>query len=170
MPDAAPQSGPPLVEFAMRYVEARLAAPAPVIKIPRHTGGTPMKRYAVVILLACCLGACAQPYAPPPEQAATPPAPPPGAAPPPRVTSEAQIAPGRWVVDQVRCSDLLGAADEDREAAAMFYYGYLAAKAGIRVIDVHQIDGNVRRVMDRCAAAPNITVPRAFRQAFGRRG
>jgi hypothetical protein len=50
------------------------------------------------------------------------------------------------------------------------YYGYLAAKAGIHVIDVSQIDGNVRKVMDRCAAAPSITVPRAFRQALGRRG
>ena len=127
-----------------------------------------MKRYDVAVLLVCWLGACAQPSAPPSQQAA----PPPEAAPPsqPRVTSEAQIAPGRWVVDQVRCSDLLGAADEDREAAAMFYYGYLAAKAGIRVIDVNQIDGNVRKVMDRCAAAPNITVPQAFRQALGRRG
>ena len=131
-----------------------------------------MKRYDVAVLLACCLGACAQPATPPSQQAATPPAPPPEAAPPPppRVTSEAQIAPGRWVVDQVRCSDLLGAADEDREAAAMFYYGYLAAKAGIRVIDVNQIDGNVRKVMDRCASTPNITVPQAFRQALGRRG
>ena len=127
-----------------------------------------MKRYDVAVLLACCLAACAQPSAPPSQQAATPPeAAPPS---PPRVTSEAQIAPGRWVVEQVRCSDLLGAADEDREAAAMFYYGYLAAKAGIRVIDVNQIDGNVRKVMDRCAAAPNITVPQAFRQALGRRG
>ena len=86
------------------------------------------------------------------------------------VEGEAQIAPGRWVVDQVRCSDLLGAAAEDREAAAMFYYGYLAAKAGIRVIDVNQIDGNVRKVMDRYAAEQNITVPQAFRQALGRRG
>jgi hypothetical protein len=127
-----------------------------------------MKRYDVAVLLACCLGACAQPSAPPSQPAAPPPeaAPPPA---PPRVTSEAQVAPGRWVVDQVRCSDLLGAADEDREAAAMFYYGYLAAKAGIRVIDVNQIDGNVRRVMDQCAAAPNVTVPQAFRQALGAR-
>jgi HdeA/HdeB family len=70
----------------------------------------------------------------------------------------------------VRCSDLLGAADDDRAAAAMFYYGYLAAKAGIHVIDVSQIDGNVHKVMDRCAAAPNITVPQAFRQALGHRG
>jgi hypothetical protein len=97
------------------------------------------------------------------------PTPPPEPAPPPapRVTSEAQIAPRRWDVERVRCSDLLGAADEDREAVAMFYYGYLAAKAGIRLIDVNQIDGNVRKVMDRCVAAPNITVPQAFRQALG---
>jgi len=130
-----------------------------------------MKKELVAVLLSCCLTACAQP--PAPQQQTTPPsAPPPEAAPPPapRVTSEAQIAPGRWDVDRVRCSDLLGAADEDREAAAMFYYGYLAAKAGIRVIDVSRIDGNVRKVMDRCAAAPNITVPQAFRQALGRRG
>ena len=131
-----------------------------------------MKRYAVAVVLACCLGACANPPAPPPQQAATPPTPPREDAPPPapRVTSEAQIAPGRWDVERVWCSDLLGAADEDREAAAMFYYGYLAAKAGIHVIDVSQIDGNVRKVMDRCAATPNITVPQAFRQALGRRG
>jgi|SRR6516165_928880 len=166
MPAAALQSVPPSVGFAVQYVEARPAARAPVTKILRHTGGTPMKRYAVAILLACVLGACVQPSAPPSQQAVPPPE---AAPPPPRVTSEAQIAPGRWVVDRVRCSDLLGAADEDREAAVMFYYGYLAAKAGIRVIDVNQIDGNVRKVMDRCAAAPNITVPKAFRQALGRR-
>jgi HdeA/HdeB family len=69
----------------------------------------------------------------------------------------------------VRCSDLLGAADDDRASAAMFYYGYLAAKAGIHVIDVSRIDGNLKKVMDRCAAAPNITVPQAFREALGRR-
>ena len=131
-----------------------------------------MKRYDAAVLLACWLSACAQPSAPPPPQAATPPTPPPPATPPPppRVTSEAQIAPGRWDVERVRCSDLLGAADDDREAAAMFYYGYLAAKAGIRIIDVNEIDGNVRKVMDRCAAAPNITVPQAFRQTLSRRG
>jgi len=74
-----------------------------------------------------------------------------------------------WNVDQVRCADLLSAADEDRAAAVMFYYGYLAARAGIHVIDVSQIDGNVHKVMERCGAAPNITVPQAFRQALGRR-
>lgn len=129
-----------------------------------------MNKEVVAILVACSLAACAQPPAPQ-QQAAPPPVPaapqPEAAAPPtPRVTSEAQIAPGRWDVERVRCSDLLGAADDDRAAAAMFYYGYLAAKAGIRVIDVSQIDGNIKKVMDRCAAAPNITVPQAFRQAL----
>ena len=134
--------------------------------------GTVMKKELGAVFLACCLAGCAQP--PASQQAA---APPPPAVPPPEAAtapqapaSEAQVAPGRWDVERVRCSDLLGAADDDRAAAAMFYYGYLAAKAGIHVIDVSRIDGNVKKVMDRCAAAPNITVPQAFRQALGRRG
>lgn len=130
-----------------------------------------MKKEPVAVILAFALAACAQPPAPA-QQVAAPPAPaaPPPEVAPPRVTSEAQVEPGRWDVERVRCSDLLGAADDDRAAAAMFYYGYLAAKAGIHVIDVSQIDGNIKKVMDRCAAAPNITVPQAFRQALGRRG
>jgi hypothetical protein len=127
-----------------------------------------VKKDLVAVLVACCLAACAQPPAPAPPAPAAPL--PEAASPPaPRVTSDAQIAPGRWDVERVQCSDLLGAADDDREAAAMFYYGYLAAKAGIHVIDVNQITGNVHKVMDQCAAAPNMTVPQAFRQALGRR-
>src|ERR1700756_2251127 len=129
-----------------------------------------MKKDLVAILLACCLAAYALPSAAQqqPAPSPTPPAPPPEAAPPPapRVTSEAQIAPKRWDVERVRCSDLLGASDDDRAAAAMFYYGYLAAKAGIHVIDVGKIDENVGKVMKQCEAAPNITVTQAFRQAL----
>jgi hypothetical protein len=132
-----------------------------------------MKNELVAVLLACCLAAFALPSvaqqqsAPPPAPTAPPEA---AAAPAPRVTSEAQIAPKRWDVERARCSDLLGASDDDRAAAVMFYYGYLAAKAGIHVIDVSRIDGNIKKVMDRCAAAPKETVPQAFRQALGRRG
>ena len=127
-----------------------------------------MKKEVFCIALTFCLAACAQPPAPPAAAVAA--APPPEAPPPPpRVPSDAQIAPGRWDVERARCSDLLGASDDDRAAAAMFYYGYLAAKAGIHVIDVSQIDGNVKKVMDRCAAAPGTTVPQAFRQALARR-
>jgi hypothetical protein len=113
--------------------------------------------------LACCAPQAEQPVqiaaSPPPAAVAEPPAPPP-------TPSEAQIAPGVWRVERVRCSDLLGAADDDRAAAAMFYYGYLAAKAGIHVIDVGKIDENVGKVMKQCTATPNITVPQAFREAL----
>jgi HdeA/HdeB family len=121
----------------------------------------------VPVLLALWLASCAPqtqepvqiPVAPPP---AIVPEPPPSTPPP----SEAQLAPGIWEVEHVRCSDLLGAADDDRAAAAMFYYGYLAAKAGIHVINVNKIDDNVGKVMRQCAATPGITVPQAFREAL----
>jgi len=117
----------------------------------------------VPILLALGLACCAPEAQPPAPATAAPPA---AVAPAPPPPSEAQIAPGRWEVERVRCSDLLGAADDDRAAAAMFYYGYLAAKAGIHVIDVGKIDENVGKVMKQCAATPNITVPQAFREAL----
>ena len=121
----------------------------------------------VPALLVLALAACAPQ---PPQQTQTSAAPPPAAAPatpnPPPVPSEAQIAPERWDIDRVRCSDLLGAADDDRAAAAMFYYGYLAAKAGIHVIDVAKIEENVGKVMKQCAATPSVTVTQAFRQAL----
>jgi len=130
-----------------------------------------MKTNLVLVLLACCLIVCSRPVASQQPTAAppVPAAPPAETAPPPRVTSEAEVAPKRWDVDRVRCSDLLGAADDDRAAAGMFYYGYLAAKAGIRVIDTSKIEGNLKKVMDHCEATPNITVPQAFREALGRR-
>ena len=83
--------------------------------------------------------------------------------------ADAQVAPGKWDVERVRCSDLLGASDDDRESAAMFYYGYLAAKANIQVIDVGKISDNLGKVMEQCSATPGATVPQAFRQALAPR-
>ncbi len=116
------------------------------------------------VLAICCLAACAQQAAPPPSAPAA--APPAAAAGPGPARSAAEIAPGHWDVERVLCSDLLEASDQDRASAAMFYYGYLAAQAGIRVIDVSRIDGNIEKVMRQCAAAPNIPVPLAFRLAL----
>jgi HdeA/HdeB family len=107
-----------------------------------------------MILLVLCSAAYAQ-QQPPPARAV--------AASPP---SEAQVAPRQWNVDRVRCSDLLGASDDDRASVAMFYYGYLAAKAGIHVIDVSRIGDNIAKVMQKCRAAPELTVPQAFREAL----
>jgi hypothetical protein len=117
-----------------------------------------MKTRFAVIVLTLAVAACAEPPAP----AATAPA----AAASAAVPSAAQIAPGVWNVERVRCSDLLEASDADRASAAMFYYGYLAAKAGIQVIDVSRIDGNIAKVMQQCETAPNLTVPQAFGEAL----
>jgi hypothetical protein len=127
-----------------------------------------MSQRFVPALLVLCLAACA-PQASEPTQSATPAPPPAPAQPvasPAPGPSEAQIAPGLWNIERVRCSDLLGASDDDRAAAAMFYFGYLAAKAGIRVVDVGKIDENIGKVMKQCSATPNMTVTRAFRQAL----
>jgi len=90
----------------------------------------------------------------PPQTAATPPA--------------GQAAPHVWNVERVQCSSLLGADDDDRASAAMFYYGYLAARAGIHVIDTTKIADNVAKVMKQCAATPSMTVPRAFKTALAK--
>ena len=70
----------------------------------------------VPVLLALGLAACTPQTEPPAPTAVALPA---AAAPAPPPPSEAQIAPGRWDVERVRCSDLLGADDDDRAAAAM---------------------------------------------------
>jgi HdeA/HdeB family protein len=119
---------------------------------------------ALIALCAACV-----PQAPPiPPQAAAPP-PTTAAPPPPTVAIVPPNSGSRWDVTRVQCGQLLGADDEDRAAAIMFYYGYLAASSGIRIIDVSKIDQNVARVMDQCVRAPWMTVPQAYRVAFGRR-
>ncbi len=95
------------------------------------------------------------------------------AAPSPSMPASVQPAPagqpgGVWDVTRVTCANLLNAADDDRAAAMMFYYGYLAAQANITMIDVSKIDGNVHRVVDQCTQRPDLTVPQAFDVAFGR--
>ncbi len=76
--------------------------------------------------------------------------------------SDARIAPGKWDVRRVRCSDLLNASDDDRASAAMFYYGYLAARYGIRIIDVTKISDNIQKVMQQCDRTPKMHITQAF--------
>src|SRR6185437_489947 len=58
---------------------------------------------------------------------------------------DAKVGPTKWNVERVRCADLLAASDDDRASAAMFYFGYLAAKENIHVIDVSKIEDNIRK-------------------------
>jgi hypothetical protein len=80
--------------------------------------------------------------------------------------SDARVAPGKWDVTRVLCSDLLNADEDDRASAAMFYYGYLAAKYGMRVIDVTKIPDNLHKVMQQCETTPKTPVTQAFRVAL----
>ena len=120
-----------------------------------------MPKQALSGVLVLLIALCSQSFA---QQPPSPPAAPPPAAIAP--SSDARIAPHKWDVDRVRCSDLLRAEDDDRAAAAMFYFGYLAAKAGIHVVDVSRISDNIAKVMQFCKAKPGLTVPQAFRQAL----
>jgi hypothetical protein len=83
--------------------------------------------------------------------------------------SDAKVAPGKWDVERVLCSDLLGATDDDRASAAMFYFGYLAAKTNIRVVDVNNLSDNIAKVMKQCSAKPRESVPQAFKEALASR-
>ena len=58
------------------------------------------------------------------------------------------------------------ASDDDRASAAMFYFGYLAAKDNIHTIDVSKIEDNISKVMKQCSATPSMTATQAFRQAL----
>ncbi len=126
-----------------------------------------MTRVAVLMVVSTlALAACEQANTTPPAAQAAP------APPQPQqqaVAPEAPLpAPGQnWHVLTFRCNQMIGLSDDDRAAAAMFYYGYLAARAHFVVLDASKIEGNVRRVMDRCATTPNITVVEAFRQELG---
>jgi HdeA/HdeB family len=175
MPAAALRSARPLAGLQARRGAARRATrdtaakPArawrAAVSTDQDNEETTMKR-VLMVLLALCSAAYAQQQPPPSASAPVSPPQPPGqtaAAPP---VSSAQVAPSHWDVDRVRCSDLLGASDDDRASAAMFYYGYLAAKAGIHVIDVGRISDNIGKVMQKCGTMPSLTVPQAFREAL----
>jgi hypothetical protein len=120
-----------------------------------------MRKIASPMMVLLGLAACA-PQAQPPASSA-------GGALQAAAASAPTAGGERWDVTRVRCMQLLGAADDDRAAATMFYYGYLAARAGLDSIDVGKIDSNIHRVMEQCGRTPDATIIQAFDIAFGRR-
>ena len=74
------------------------------------------------------------------------------------------IAPaGHWNVSQAGCRAILSESDDDRAAIGMFYYGYLAAKLNLNVIDTPRIEGDLRHVFETCRVHPDMTIVAAFR-------
>jgi hypothetical protein len=45
----------------------------------------------------------------------------------------------------------------------MFYYGYLAAKLNLNIIDTSRIEGDLRHVFETCRDHPEMTIVAAFR-------
>jgi hypothetical protein len=111
----------------------------------------------LVVLIAAATSGCAvfQAAVPPPAapQAATPPA--------------EEARPSRmWDLERETCAELIGASLEDRTVAAMFYYGYVSARAGTRLIDSAQVETRVRRAVAECEASPSTPILQAFTRAL----
>lgn len=131
-------------------------------------------RIAALMLTACmALASCGADEAAPAAQpvAALAPSPQPPTAPAPswpqQLAAAPWLGPGQiWPVTRVTCRQLLAASDRDRSAATLFYYGYLAARAGLTNIEIGKIDGDLRRVMDRCARMPDLTLTNAFQETL----
>ncbi|WP_405235153.1 HdeA/HdeB family chaperone [Lentisalinibacter orientalis] len=65
-------------------------------------------------------------------------------------------------VTRVTCSDLALASEENRAFALMFYYGYLAGRSNVSVIDNSLVADHLLQVRDYCAGHPESTVVDAF--------
>jgi hypothetical protein len=74
------------------------------------------------------------------------------------------IAPaGHWNVAEAGCRAILSESDDDRAVIGMFYYGYLAAKLNLNVIDTSRIEGDLHHVFETCRDHPDMTIVAAFR-------
>jgi hypothetical protein len=124
-------------------------------------------KLTLIALSAVLLAACAPPPAPPPAPS-PPPAPPPAAAPPPPPAEAASTAP--IAIRSLSCAELLGASDDDRAAASMFFIGYRAALAKVRGLSIAEIQAIEEKALTICAARPTMAAARAFGQAVMTRG
>jgi hypothetical protein len=114
-----------------------------------------------VLLLAAC--------APPPAPAPAPPPPAPAPAPPPPAPEPAPPT-SPIAIRSLSCADLLGAEDDDRAAASMFFIGYQAALAHVRGLSIADIQAIEQKALTICAAHSNFTAVRAFHTAILTRG
>jgi hypothetical protein len=69
-------------------------------------------------------------------------------------------------VTKLTCSDLALASEEDRAFALMFYYGYLAGRSNVTVIDNSLVADHLLQVRDYCGSNPESTVVDAFAAAL----
>jgi hypothetical protein len=124
-----------------------------------------ISKLTLIALPALLLAACAQPS--PPPAAAPAPMPPPAAAPPP---PEAAASTAPIPIRTLSCAELLGASDDDRAAASMFFIGYQAAASGVHNLSIAQIQAIEGKALSICAAHQAMPAVRAFHTAVVTRG
>jgi hypothetical protein len=73
-------------------------------------------------------------------------------------------------IRNVTCGRLLGAAEDDRAAASMFYIGYTASRRGQRKIDIAEVDGLNAAALGYCEAHPDQPAAVAYNKAFADNG
>ena len=122
-----------------------------------------ISKLTLIALPALLLGACVQPSPPPP---AAPPAPPPPAAAAPEPAASTAPIPIRTL----SCAELLGASDDDRAAASMFFIGYQASASGVHNLSIAQIQAVEGKALSICAAHQAMPAARAFHTAILTRG
>jgi hypothetical protein len=74
------------------------------------------------------------------------------------------------VISSMPCKELLSAAADDRAAASMFYLGYMAAKLGVRNIDVADVEGIETTALGTCVKNPGQPAAAAFGRALRQSG
>lgn len=119
-----------------------------------------ISKLAVIALPVLLLAACAPPPAPAPAPAPAPP--------PPAPEPAASTAP--IPIRTLSCAELLGASDDDRAAASMFFIGYRAALAHVHNLSVSEIEAIERKALSICAAHQDMHAARAFGAAVVGRG
>jgi hypothetical protein len=117
-----------------------------------------ISKLAIIALPVLLLAACAPPPAPAPAPAAAPAAPPTPPPPPP----EPAVSTAPIPIRTLSCGDLLGAADDDRAAASMFFIGYRAALAHVRNLSIAEIQAIEQKALTICAAHQDMPAARAF--------
>jgi hypothetical protein len=83
-------------------------------------------------------------------------------APIPAVTQEA----GLITIRQVRCAELLNAAEDDRAAGSTFLLGYEAARLSVSRINVSDVEGMETAALDYCAAHADRPAVDAFARVY----
>jgi hypothetical protein len=65
-------------------------------------------------------------------------------------------------ITETTCAELAAGSELDRAFALLFYYGFLAGREGITMIDSAAVSGHLAAVRDYCNASPESTVIAAY--------